>query len=415
MRLCAEFENVFAKLGGPLREKGEARLQGGEIFQLGGGAGVPSGVEGAEFGEGGGVESVELREGGFERAKERGFFRGEQGAGERAGGGGVLLPEGFQRAAVAGELHEKIGERGRNLRGAGEVFGRFEFEQVAEARGGFAEDGVGGVERGELRVAAARGVGVMLRGGAVKTFAQRLGIEPRTARLGEDGEVIGHAAGVRAVRAARGKGNFPGGVWKWALPARRGGLWTCPARLMNSATLRRALTFGLTLALFACDKPIADKEVLFGVIHENVHALEKKDVETVMATIHPDSPAFAGTKDAVEEMFKSVDLKYTLSDLRIESATPEEVKVSFKQKTEKIGERGQFVSNIVEGIHTLRPDKGRWKIYKTLQTKVTDLYGKPLFAPSEPPPASPIPPAVSLPPGTPGAAPLPATPAPPTK
>ena len=182
---------------------------------------------------------------------------------------------------------------------------------------------------------------------------------------------------------------------------------------MNSATLRHALALGLTLALFACDKPIADKDVLFGAIHENVHALEKKDVETVMATIHPESPAFAGTRGAVEEMFKSVDLKYTLSDLRIESATLEEVKVSFKQKTEKLGERGQFESNIVEGIHTLRPDKGTWKIYKTLQTKVTDLNGKPLFAADAPPPISPIPPAVTLPPGAPGVEPAPATPPPP--
>ena len=384
-------------------------MQGREIFQHGGIVRGPRGVEGAEFGEGGLVNGVEVREGGFEGALERGFFRGKQGAGERAGGGGVLLPEGFQRAAMTGELHEKIGERGWNRRGAGEQVGCLDFEQVAEAGGGFAEDGVGGIERGEPGVAAARGVGMMLRGGAVKTFAQRRGIEPRAARLGEDGEVVGHAAGVRAVRAARGKGNFPGSVWKWALPARRGGLWTCPARLMNSATLCRALTLGMTLALFACDKPIADKEVLYGVIHENVHALEKKDVETVMATIHPDSPAFAGTKEAVEEMFKTVDWKYTLSDLRIESATPEEVKVSYKLKMEKVGERGSFVSNIVEGIHTLRPDKGTWKIYKTLPTKVTDIYGKPLFA-ADP---VPIPPAVTLPPGTPGVAPAPATPAPP--
>ena len=180
---------------------------------------------------------------------------------------------------------------------------------------------------------------------------------------------------------------------------------------MNPAMLRHTLALGLALALFACDKPIANKDVLFGAIHENVHALEKKDVETVMATIHPESPSFAGTKEAVEQMFASVDLKYTLSDLRIETASPEEVKVSFKQKTEKVGERGEFMSNIVEGIHTLRPDKGTWKIYKTLQTKVTDLNGKPLFAADAPPPVSPIPPAVTLPPGT--APPTPATPAPP--
>ncbi len=175
---------------------------------------------------------------------------------------------------------------------------------------------------------------------------------------------------------------------------------------MTSALLRRTLALGLALALFACDKPKTE-EVIFGAIHENVHALEKKDVETVMATIHPDSPAYAGTREAVEAMFKMVDWKYTVSDLRIEEATPDEVKVSYKMRMEVVGEGSQFVSNIVEGVHTLRLDKGRWKIYKTLATKVTDLKGKPLFA-AEP---APLPPAEQLPPGTAPAAP----PAPPAR
>ena len=176
---------------------------------------------------------------------------------------------------------------------------------------------------------------------------------------------------------------------------------------MNRPASLRALALGLAFAFSACEKPTASKEVIFGAIHENVHALEKKDVATVMATIHPQSPVYAGTKDAVEEMFQSVDLKYTLSDLRIESATPEEVKVSFVQRTEKVGGTGQFANNIVEGIHTLRLDGKHWKIHKTLQTKITDFNGKPLFAPDAPPPTSPIPPADQWPPAT---TPAPATP-----
>ena len=361
----------------------------------------------------------ELGERGFEVAAERGFFAGKEGAGERAGGGGLLCQKALQRAPAGGELHEKVAERGRNGRGAGEQGGGFEFEEMAEAGGGFAEDGVGGIERGETLVGAAGGIGMIPGRGAVKAFAQRRGIEPRTAGLGEGGEVVGHHAGVQAGGAARGKGNFPGGARNGLCP--RGALryGRAPPRFMTPALLRHALALGLALALFACNKPIADKDVLFGAIHENVHALEKKDVDTVMATIHPDSPSYAGTREAVQEMFASVDLKYTLTDLRVEEATPEEVKVSFKQMTEKLGERGQFLSNIVEGVHTLRPDKGTWKIYKTLQTKVTDLKGKPLFSAEALPPASPIPPAVTLPPGTapdgtppPAPVPVPAPPAP---
>ena len=170
---------------------------------------------------------------------------------------------------------------------------------------------------------------------------------------------------------------------------------------MNASTLLRALTFALALVLVSCSKPLADKDALFGVIHEHVHAFEKKDVTTVMATIHPASPAFEGTRDAVEFVFKNLDLKYELTDLKLVSATPEEVKVSFVQKTTKTGGTGEFKDNVQEGIHTLRPDQGTWKIYKTLVLKVSDLQGKPLFLPSAPAPTPPITPAGQVPPVTP--------------
>ncbi len=152
-----------------------------------------------------------------------------------------------------------------------------------------------------------------------------------------------------------------------------------------------------TLWPSACEKKTPpDREMLFLVVHENLHALEKKDVETVMATIHPESPVYGSTRGAVEELFKTIDLKFTLSDLRLVNATPDEAKVSFVQKTQKAGGEAPFQDNIVEGIHTLRPDKGTWKLYRTLQTKVTDLDGKPFLMPEEPPP-----PAIPLPEKTP--------------
>ena len=203
----ADPEKILAELGAPFCEEGEAGLQGGEVLPLRGGARRPRGVERAEFGEGGVVRGSEAGAGGFEVAEERGFFRGEQGAGERAGGGGVLFLKTLQQAAGGGALHEKIGEIRRNGRGAGEEVGRFELEQVAEEGCRFAQDGVGRVEGGEVPVATA-GVGMVLGGGALKAFAQRLGIEPRPARLGEGGEVIGHGAEVRAVCDARARGIF---------------------------------------------------------------------------------------------------------------------------------------------------------------------------------------------------------------
>jgi len=188
----------------------------------------------------------------------------------------------------------------------------------------------------------------------------------------------------------------------------------------------------LPLIWGGCEKPAApapEKTVLFQVVEANVHAVEKKDTDAVMATIHPKAPSFASTRDIVSEMFKTLDLKCTLSDLQLVTASPEEARVSFTQKTEKTGGEGDFQNNIVKGVHILRPDDGKWKIFNTVQTSVTGLDGKPLGAPEAPAaetaPASPAPAAspaaetaptpAPAAPATSEATPKPATPAPPAE
>jgi len=172
---------------------------------------------------------------------------------------------------------------------------------------------------------------------------------------------------------------------------------------------------GLVLALGGCEKtppPPADA-VLFQAIQDNVTALEKKDVDGVMATIHPTSPSYESTREVVKQMFQMVDLKCTLTDMHVVTASADEAQVSFVQKTEKTGGEGQFQNNIVHGIHTLRLDNGKWKIFRTLQSSVTGPDGKPLGAPAaaadqEASPAPPAPDATTAPAPAPAATPAPA-------
>ena len=179
---------------------------------------------------------------------------------------------------------------------------------------------------------------------------------------------------------------------------------------MKSALLPLLSVLALALAFGGCEKtaPAPDEATLFQAIQDNVKAFEKKDVDAVMATIHPQSPSFAATRDLVGQMFQSLDFKCTLSDLKVVTASPDEARVSFVQKTEKTGGDAPFPNNIEQGIHTLRPDNGKWKIFGTLITRQTDLDGNPLAAPESSAPAPEPPPAP-----TPAAAPpsKPATPA----
>ena len=106
---------------------------------------------------------------------------------------------------------------------------------------------------------------------------------------------------------------------------------------MNFRILPALLLAWAAFALSACSpKPIIDENAVFSTVRENVNAMQNKDINGVMATIHPDCPAYANTKEDLGELFKKYDLRFTLTDLKMVSATPEEVKVSFEQKTEKI-------------------------------------------------------------------------------
>jgi len=150
--------------------------------------------------------------------------------------------------------------------------------------------------------------------------------------------------------------------------------------------LRTALFLSLpalALTLGGCEKaePAPDEKALFQTMEDNASAFGKKDVDAVMATIHPQAPTFASTRDVVSQTFNEVTLKITLSDLKVLRSSPEEAQVSFVQKTEKVDGDRTIPLNILEEIDTLRPDKGKWKIYSTEVRKVTRLDGKPSSSP----------------------------------
>jgi hypothetical protein len=161
--------------------------------------------------------------------------------------------------------------------------------------------------------------------------------------------------------------------------------------------------FALALLFTGCEKPApppAD-QVLFQAIQDNAQAFDKKDVDAVMATIHPQAPNLAQTREFIAQLFNDMDLKFTVSDLKVVTATPEEARVSFKQKTEKVEAGSTVPLNVIEGVHTLRPDNGKWTIFNTIKTKETRLDQKPADSPenspSAPAPGAPASPAAPAP------------------
>ena len=183
----------------------------------------------------------------------------------------------------------------------------------------------------------------------------------------------------------------------------------------------RLLSFLSTLAVVflqtGCEKPAPpepprpDEKVLFQAIEDNVEAINKKDLDAFMATIHPKAPTFASTRDTVGKMLASVDLKFTVRDLKVVTSSPDEAQVSFVQTTEKVGGDAPFQNRIMEGVHTLRPDNGKWKIFGTAAGKVTPLDGAAPAIPETAPASPPSAPSPESAPKPAPAEPAPATPA----
>jgi len=147
-----------------------------------------------------------------------------------------------------------------------------------------------------------------------------------------------------------------------------------PSRFLTPMHFRPLLVIVATAFLTACGpQNKVDQAALFGVLEKNIDAMQREDLAGVMATIHPESPDFEATRGVTGELFAKFDFKYELRDLKVVSATPEEVKVSFVQKTTKVAGPADVPTHLVEGVHTLRKDGGEWKMIRTVTIRTTTL------------------------------------------
>jgi hypothetical protein len=109
--------------------------------------------------------------------------------------------------------------------------------------------------------------------------------------------------------------------------------------------------------------PKTDGEIT-SVIYKNLNAMENKDIQSYMATIHEQSPIYAQTEQALPIYFNTFDLKCELKDVKVIEKSDQEAKVKFVQITKKVSGPA-FRNNKLTGIHILKKSEGKWKIYNT--------------------------------------------------
>ena len=103
---------------------------------------------------------------------------------------------------------------------------------------------------------------------------------------------------------------------------------------------------------------------IIGVIKENIAATQAKDKERVMKTLHKDCPQLNSTIQGMDYVFANFDIVFDLEEIEVIELSKEDAKVYYKQTTRTIRGEG-FPPNRATGIHLMKKEKGKWKIFKT--------------------------------------------------
>jgi len=163
-------------------------------------------------------------------------------------------------------------------------------------------------------------------------------------------------------------------------------------------TFRRSLPWLAAITLGACGRiDDSDKKAAVDCVKANLAAMEKGDINAVLATIHPESPAYLQTPEQVREIVATYKLKFSLEEVEVERVTDQGIHVRFVQVTKRISGPAGFPDNRVEGMHLVRRDGNQWKIWFTQVRQARTLDGQPIPAGGMPSPtADPTaPPAIS--------------------
>ena len=103
---------------------------------------------------------------------------------------------------------------------------------------------------------------------------------------------------------------------------------------------------------------------IIAVIKENIAATEAEDKERVLKTIHKDSPQMRSTMSGMDYVFASFDMKFELEKVEVLEVNGDEAKIYYVQTTQAIRGEG-FAPTRASGIHQMKKENGKWKIYKT--------------------------------------------------
>jgi uncharacterized protein YchJ len=127
-----------------------------------------------------------------------------------------------------------------------------------------------------------------------------------------------------------------------------------------------AVTLAFAIAVGGCRKLTEqDRAAAMECVRANLAAMQKADLKAVLETIHPDSPAYLQTPELLGGIVSRYQLAYDLEAAEIEHASKATIRIRFVQNTRRLQGPDDFPDSRIEGIHVLKRDRKRWKIWFT--------------------------------------------------
>ena len=125
------------------------------------------------------------------------------------------------------------------------------------------------------------------------------------------------------------------------------------------------------MAVTGCSSGGNDEKEITALMERNVQAAQRNDIAAYMSTIHTSSPGYAETEATMKPIFVSYHLKYTISDIKVDSVTGDDAVAHATILTEAEGVGNPpFQNNKIIQKMDLKKEGGEWKIYNSVMEKV---------------------------------------------
>ncbi|WP_068544335.1 hypothetical protein [Thalassotalea crassostreae] len=118
----------------------------------------------------------------------------------------------------------------------------------------------------------------------------------------------------------------------------------------------------LTLCLLSPFAQANTESEIKSVVEENFRATQAEDLNATLKTIHSQSASFAPSQNALNQIFSTYDLKYSLLEFKFIAEEGGYAYARVKQLTEKITGPA-FSNNELESLQIFKKENGSWKLW----------------------------------------------------